>query len=136
MCLQMGTNYKAALIPQRIRETIHGWKKAARKHRRHGNYTDDSTIHTETSTVMSIEEDDDHQLLADTSATVTNGTCHEIELQSATSITISPQAVANETSSRVGTPLLRPSASVSLRDPSSYQNEGFIRSSSMPNRRE
>ena len=22
---QMGTNYKAALIPQRIRETIHGW---------------------------------------------------------------------------------------------------------------
>lgn len=132
----MGTNYKAALIPQRIRETIHGWKKAARKHRRLGNYTDDSTIHTETSTVMSIEEDDDHQLLDDTSATVTNGTCPEIELQSATSITISPQAVANENSSRVGTPLLRPSASASLRDPSSYQKEGFLRSSSMPNRRE
>lgn len=133
---QMGTNYKAALIPQRIRETIHGWKKAARKHRRLGNYTDDSTIHTETSTVMSIEEDDDHQLLDDTSATVTNGICPEIELQSATSITISPQAVANENSSRVGTPLLRPSASASLRDPSSYQKEGFLRSSSMPNRRE
>ncbi|GFZ02121.1 seven transmembrane MLO family protein [Actinidia rufa] len=31
---QMGTNYKAALIPQRIRETIHGWKKAARRRKK------------------------------------------------------------------------------------------------------
>ncbi|KAE8660262.1 MLO-like protein 11 [Hibiscus syriacus] len=55
---QMGTNYKAALIPQRIRETIHGWGKAARRRRRLGRFTDDSTIHTDTSTVMSLEEDD------------------------------------------------------------------------------
>ncbi|KAK3199020.1 hypothetical protein Dsin_022435 [Dipteronia sinensis] len=41
---QMGTNYKAALIPQRIRETIHGWGKEARRKRRHGLFTDDSTI--------------------------------------------------------------------------------------------
>ncbi|KAJ0102961.1 hypothetical protein Patl1_04612 [Pistacia atlantica] len=52
---QMGTNYKAALIPQRIRETIHGWKKEARRKRRHGLFPDDSTIHTDTSTVMSLE---------------------------------------------------------------------------------
>ncbi|GLT62146.1 hypothetical protein SLA2020_348040 [Shorea laevis] len=59
---QMGTNYKAALIPHRIRETIHGWGKAARRRRRLGLFADDSTIHTDTSTVMSIEEDD-HELL-------------------------------------------------------------------------
>ncbi|PWA56126.1 MLO-like protein 11 [Artemisia annua] len=31
---QMGTNYKAALIPQRIRETIKGWRKEARRRRK------------------------------------------------------------------------------------------------------
>ncbi|KAH0937734.1 hypothetical protein HID58_005195 [Brassica napus] len=59
---QMGTNYKAALIPQRIRDTIQGWGKATRKKRRHGYYGDDSTVRTETSTVASIEEYD-HQVL-------------------------------------------------------------------------
>ncbi|KAK6134512.1 hypothetical protein DH2020_031746 [Rehmannia glutinosa] len=56
---QMGSNYKAALIPQRIRETIDGWKKAARRRRRLGGFADDSTVHTDTSTVISVEEYDD-----------------------------------------------------------------------------
>lgn len=60
---QMGSNYKAALIPQRIKETIHEWGKAAKKRRRHRRSVDESTIRTETSTVCSIEEDE--QLLDD-----------------------------------------------------------------------
>ncbi|KAM0835959.1 hypothetical protein ACQ4PT_062611 [Festuca glaucescens] len=59
----MGSKYKAALIPNRIRETMHGWGKAARK-RRKKRRGDDSTIRTETSTVCSLdyddEDDDDH----------------------------------------------------------------------------
>ncbi|CAA6655658.1 unnamed protein product [Spirodela intermedia] len=62
---QMGTNYKAALIPRRIRETIHGWGKEARRRRKQRHGYDDSTIRTETSTVCSIEDDD--QLLQDPS---------------------------------------------------------------------
>ncbi|KAJ0941932.1 hypothetical protein HanPSC8_Chr03g0085891 [Helianthus annuus] len=31
---QMGTNYKAELIPQRTRDTIHGWGKEARRMRK------------------------------------------------------------------------------------------------------
>ncbi|PNT59302.1 hypothetical protein POPTR_001G402400v4 [Populus trichocarpa] len=128
---QMGTNYKAALIPQRIRETIHGWGKAARRKRRHGNFTDDSTIHTDTSTVMSLEEDD-HQLLD--IPEIGDGPVTQIELQSAF-ISVSPGPVANETSSRVGTPLLRPSASVSSSETPNLNVEGIPRSSSMPVRR-
>lgn len=130
--LQMGTNYKAALIPQRIRETIHGWGKAARRKRRHGMHTDDSTTHTDTCTVMSLEEDD-HQLL-DIPETA-GGPSTEIELQPASTIT-SLASVANETSSRIGTPLLRPSASVSSPVVSDFHMEGITRSSSMPLRRE
>ncbi|XP_057513555.1 MLO-like protein 11 [Actinidia eriantha] len=133
---QMGTNYKAALIPQRIRETIHGWKKAARRRKRRLSiFTDDSTIHTDTSTVMSLEEDD-HQLLD--SPRTTHNTGPEIELQPHTiTITTSPSPVAaNETSSRVGTPLLQPSASVSSTVASSiFQTEVITRSLSMPVRR-
>jgi mlo protein len=57
----MGSKYKAALIPNRIRETMHGWGKDARKRRRKRR-GDDSTIRTETSTVCSLdyEDDDDH----------------------------------------------------------------------------
>lgn len=128
---QMGTNYKAALIPQRIRETIHGWGKAARRKRRHGNFTDDSTIHTDTSTVMSLEEDD-HQLLD--IPEIGDGPVTQIELQPAF-ISVSPGPVANETSSRVGTPLLRPSASVSSSETLNLNMEGIPRSSSMPVRR-
>ncbi|XP_021287977.1 MLO-like protein 11 [Herrania umbratica] len=130
---QMGTNYKAALIPQRIRETIHGWGKAARRKRRHGLFPDDSTIHTDTSTVMSLEEED-HQFIDINEAG--NSTYTEIELQPPANITASPSPVANETSSRVGTPLLRPSATISSSTMSSLQKEDFQRSSSMPARRE
>lgn len=125
---QMGTNYKAALIPQRIRDTIHGWGKAARRKRRHGNFTDDSTVHTDTSTVMSLEEDD-HQLLD--IRDIADGPVTQIELQPAF-ISVSPGPVANETSSRVGTPLLRPSASVSSSETPNLNVEGIHRSSSMP----
>lgn len=56
----MGSNYKAALIPPRIRvTTIHGWRKAARKRRKRWRSIDDSTIHTETSMVCSVEEEED-----------------------------------------------------------------------------
>ncbi|KAJ6950220.1 hypothetical protein NC651_004019 [Populus alba x Populus x berolinensis] len=125
---QMGTNYKAALIPQRIRDTIHGWGKAARRKRRHGNFTDDSTVHTDTSTVMSLEEDD-HQLLD--IRDIADGPVTQIELQPAF-ISVSPGPVANETSSMVGTPLLRPSASVSSSETPNLNVEGIHRSSSMP----
>ena len=126
----MGTNYKAALIPQRIRETIHGWGKAARRKRRHGCFTD---IHTDTGIVMSLEEDD-HQLIDIHEGG--NGIDTEIELQLPPNVTSSPSPVANETSSRVGTPLLRSSASISASTISSFQKEDFQRSSSMPVRRE
>nr|APR64268.1 MLO-like protein 11 [Populus tomentosa] len=128
---QMGTNYKAALIPQRIRDTIHGWGKAARRKRRHGNFTDDSTVHTDTSTVMSLEEDD-HQLLD--IRDIADGPVTQIELQPAF-ISVSPGPVANETSSRACTPLLRPSASVSSSETPNLNVEGIPRSSSMPVRR-
>lgn len=124
---QMGTNYKAALIPHRIRETIHGWGKAARRKRRLGMFTDDSTIHTDTSTVMSVEEDDNR--LFDTPETVHRG-CMEIEIPPASHMTLDPSPVANETSSRAGTPLLRPSASVSASVALHLHPEGTLRSSS------
>lgn len=131
----MGTNYKAALIPQRIRETIHGWGKAARKKRRHGMFTDDSTIHTDASTVLSVEEDDRlKDVPKTTNDLATTGT--EIEMQLATASTPSPSPVANETSSRATTPLLRPSASVSSAIRFNSSAETITRSSSMPNGRE
>ncbi|TQD74528.1 hypothetical protein C1H46_039931 [Malus baccata] len=131
---QMGTNYKAAIIPQRIRETIHGWGKAARRKRRLGTYTDDSTIRTETSTVASLEEDD-HQMI-DYPADDAN-THNGIELQPVSSSVSSPCPVGNQTSSRPGTPLLRPSASVSSQSVTlTIQTEGIPRSASLPARRE
>ncbi|KAH7512500.1 hypothetical protein FEM48_Zijuj12G0097300 [Ziziphus jujuba var. spinosa] len=129
---QMGSNYKAALIPQRIRETIHGWGKAARRKRRHGIFTDDSTIHTDTSTVVSVEEYD--QQMLDNPENVPNEST-EIELQPAPNdLTILPP-VANETSSRVGTPLLRPSSSISSPAALNLQADNITRSASMPSRR-
>ncbi|KAL8046538.1 hypothetical protein ABFX02_08G184100 [Erythranthe guttata] len=138
---QMGTNYKAALIPQRIRETIHGWGKAARRRRRRlGIFADDSTIHTDTSTVISVEEyNDDNNELTD-SPRFSLQSRSQVELQptftnaAASNQSPPPSAavVANETSSRIGTPLLRPydsiSSPVSLRIPP----EMVPRSSSMP----
>ncbi|CAN6241433.1 unnamed protein product [Urochloa humidicola] len=60
---QMGSKYKAALIPRRIRETIHGWGKAARKKRRRRRGAwDDSTVRTETSTVCSLTDEDEDDI--------------------------------------------------------------------------
>ncbi|KAG7534117.1 Mlo-related protein [Arabidopsis thaliana x Arabidopsis arenosa] len=135
---QMGTNYKAALIPQRIRETIRGWGKATRRKRRHGLYGDDSTVRTETSTIASIEEYD-HQVLDVTETSFEQqqkqqqqGTT-ELELQP-----IQPRSdcVPNESSSRVGTPLLRPWLSISSPTTTielrSEPMEPLSRSSSLP----
>lgn len=134
---QMGTNYKAALIPQRIRDTIHGWGKEARRRRRRlGMYGDDSTVHTDTSTVISVEEFD-HNELDSPRGGMTPREGLEIELQSR-SIIINGDSpfVANENSSRAGTPLLRPCASVSTSASPSLVPEIFTRSSSMPAPRE
>ncbi|KAG2694442.1 hypothetical protein I3760_08G144500 [Carya illinoinensis] len=116
---QMGTNYKAALIPQGIRETVHVWRNKARR-RRLGISTDNSTVHTDTSMGMSIEEDrellddaeEDRELLDDAPET-SSGAFTEIEMQPTSPSATSPSTVANETSSRVGAPLLQYSASVS-----------------------
>ncbi|XP_076925133.1 MLO-like protein 11 isoform X2 [Bidens hawaiensis] len=133
---QMGTNYKAALIPQRIRDTIHGWGKEARRRRRLGIYGDDSTIHTDTSTVVSVEEYDNHELDSPR-AGLDPGPGLEIELQSHS--VLMPESdgsdsplVVNENSSRVGTPLLKPSASVSSAASPSFVPEIVTRSSSLP----
>ncbi|KAK1260789.1 MLO-like protein 11 [Acorus gramineus] len=131
---QMGTNYKAVLIPRRIRETIHGWGKDARKRRRHQRSTDDSTIRTETSTVCSLEEDD--QLLKDT----IHDHYIEIELQPTDDPTIISDnanssedhtAISYENSSNVCSPLLQISASVPS-SPSQLRRSMVMRSASMP----
>ncbi|KAL0695369.1 hypothetical protein Bca4012_062549 [Brassica carinata] len=125
---QMGTNYKAALLPQRVRDTINGWGKATRRRRRHG---DDSTIRTETSTVASVEEYD-HQVLDLPETSPAQGTDHELQLVKNWGSSIS---VANENSSRVGTPLLQPCASTSSTAFSKLQTENtesLSRSSSLP----
>ncbi|XP_073312794.1 MLO-like protein 11 isoform X1 [Primulina huaijiensis] len=125
---QMGTNYKAALIPKRIRETIHGWGREARRRRRHGHFTDDSTVHTDTSTVASVEEDDNH--LPDSPIFAPEKGA-EIELQPHAVISID-LPFTDQSSSQIGTPFFRPSASVS--SPSSLRilPEMIPRSSSMP----
>lgn len=92
---------------------------------------DDSTI--DTITVMSLEEDDQELIDIDEAD---NGIDTEIELQSPPNATASPSPVSNETSSRVGTPLLRPSASISASTIYSFRKEDFQRSSSMPVTRE
>nr|GEW94770.1 MLO-like protein 11 [Tanacetum cinerariifolium] len=131
---QMGTNYKAALIPQRIRDTIHGWGKEARRRRRRlGIYGDDSTVHTDTSTVISVEEFDHHELDSPR-AGMRPGEGLEIELQPHTIIMTGDNSPFNdnENSSRAGTPLLRPCASVSSSASPSFLPEIVTRSSSMP----
>lgn len=129
---QMGTNYKAALIPQRIRDTIHGWGKEARRRRRRlGVYGDDSTVHTDTSTVISVEEFD-HRELDSPRAGLTRGEGLEIELPPRGNFPFA----ANENSSRAGTPLLRPCASVSSSASPSFVPETITRSASLPAQRE
>ncbi|CAM8999558.1 unnamed protein product [Rhodiola kirilowii] len=138
---QMGTNYKAALIPQRIRETLHGWGKTARRKRRLGMYDDSTTVRTDTSTVVSLEEFENEDRLLDMDSPAPHSApINEIELQTHshpqhTIIDNHSFPVANETSSRVGTPLLHPSASISLTSPVDVEREGFFRSFSMPVRK-
>ncbi|KAM7277973.1 hypothetical protein ACFE04_005107 [Oxalis oulophora] len=120
---QMGTNYKAALIPEKIRETIHGWGKDARKKRRHGPLTDDSTVHTERSTVLSVEDYD----ISYDSPRAETGLDRDIELQRI--------EVGSINATGFGTPLIQPSVS-SLSPKSSFQIEGAPRATSMPPRRD
>ncbi|KAG9441035.1 hypothetical protein H6P81_016889 [Aristolochia fimbriata] len=122
---QMGTNYKAALIPQRIREMIHGWGKATRKKKRRYGFTDDSTIRTETSTICSLE-DTQEQLLEEP----TMDPCMDIELQP--NSTSEPSQIPNEGSSRVGTPLLRSSTTIASRAISESQRNDILRTASLP----
>lgn len=132
---QMGTNYKAALIPQRIRETMHGWGKAARRKRRHHHhhrmYDDSTTVHTDASTVLSVEEDDDHHSLDSPRKSYAG-----IELQHPIIVTEDPCMNANEASSHAVTPLIQHCASISFTDPPRFLPEVIARSSSMPIRRE
>ncbi|XP_073102465.1 MLO-like protein 11 [Elaeis guineensis] len=131
---QMGSNYKAALIPQRIRETIHGWGKEARKRRKHRRGMDDSTIHTETSTVCSIEEDE--ELLMDPS--VNSYITIELQPTSTTTATVTDSnhsTIGNGHSNHSGAeaPLLQSSLSVpSSPAQSQLRGNGISRSVSMP----
>lgn len=96
-------------------------------------FADDSTMHTDASTVISVEEDD-HQFL-NNPETEANGHT-EIELQQASINIADTAAVANETSSRIGTPLLRPCTSVPSSVTLDSYRDGTLRSVSMPTRRE
>ncbi|XP_011082657.2 MLO-like protein 11 [Sesamum indicum] len=126
---QMGTNYKAAIIPQRIRETIHGWGKAARRKRKMGGFADDSTVHTDTSTVISVEEYDNDMLDSPRFPPQAEA---EIELQPPPVVSNGHQTVPNETSSQFGMPLLRSSASISSSVSPRIMPEMIQRSSTMP----
>lgn len=121
---QMGTNYKAALLPHRIRETMHGWGKAARRRRKHRRGADESTIHTETSTVCSIEEGDQY-LFEDS----TENTYVQIELQPSTT-TATP--TDHSSGGHACTPLLKSSLSVPNSPLLSAQGRKISRSTSMP----
>ncbi|KAI3755797.1 hypothetical protein L1987_55603 [Smallanthus sonchifolius] len=119
---QMGTNYKAALIPQRIRETIQGWRKEAMRRRKLGIYSDYSTVHTETSTVISLEDFDQQEPDSPPTET-TPGEGSTVELQP-------PIAMTS------GAPLLRPSVSVCSSVSPSFLLETVTRSYSLPARKQ
>lgn len=131
---QMGTNYKAALIPRRIRETMHGWGKAVRKRRRHRHSMDDTTtIRTETSTICSIEEDD--QFLDD--IITIDGSNHEPQLMTCTDVTTAVNIEEEEHHFHNETDVvaLLHSASVPSSPPLSERSNhqvGIVRSYSMP----
>lgn len=123
--LQMGTNYKAALIPHTIRETIHGWGKAARRKRRHGLVADDSTVRTDTSTLHSSEDEEQQPMERDTI-----GKDMVIVLQSSSTLQIS----TDESSRNTNVALLRTAASMSNRIISHECAMEMTRSMSMPAR--
>lgn len=96
-----------------------------------GNFTDDSTIHTDTSTVVSVEEYDDDQLIDSPRFVPRSG--QQIEMQPTSIVIMSGHSpVANETSSRIGTPLLRQSASISSPVSLRIPPEMVARSYSLP----
>ncbi|KAL8264373.1 hypothetical protein R6Q59_022503 [Mikania micrantha] len=115
---QMGTNYKGALIPQRIRETIQGWRKEAKRRKKCGIYNDYSTVHTETSIA-----DFDHQELDSPPTEMTPGDDLTVELQ---------PPIVMESCTR----LLRPSISISYLVSSSFLLETVTRSYSLPARKQ
>ncbi|KAJ1273512.1 hypothetical protein BS78_06G286500 [Paspalum vaginatum] len=145
---QMGSKYKAALIPRRIRETIHGWGKATRKKRRRRRHAgDDSTIRTETSTVCSLTDEDEddfedhHGPFVETTPIANNrGPYLKIELQAhgsgsrlGTPCFHHTVAVPGSSSSHGGSghPMLLRQASVSAPSSPSHRS-GMTRSASMP----
>lgn len=87
-------------------------------------FADDTTIHTETSTVLSLE-DDDRRLIDDTSETTADYTAIELQL---TTVQDEPDSVTNERPSRARTPLLQPSTSLSSAVDHKFEVENFMRS--------
>ncbi|KAK9077496.1 hypothetical protein SSX86_005833 [Deinandra increscens subsp. villosa] len=115
---QMGTNHKAALIPQRIRETIQGWRKEAKRRRKLGIYGDCSTVQTETSTVVSLE-DFENQQLGSPPTEAAPGDDLAVELQLPTVMTFHA-------------PRVRPSVSISSSVSPGFLLETVTRSYSLP----
>ncbi|XP_057837883.2 MLO-like protein 11 isoform X2 [Cryptomeria japonica] len=96
---QMGTNFKAALLPPRVRETIHGWGKEAKRRRRRGTVTDESYTRTtvgsseDTYTVNHDEIYGDRFSLSHNShqnGHIGTNNSIEIELQTETHTSVSP----------------------------------------------
>ncbi|KAK6132679.1 hypothetical protein DH2020_033562 [Rehmannia glutinosa] len=81
-------------------------------------------------TCYSVEEDDDNHLID--SPRFGPQSDGQIELQPINTVFSGQSPVANETSSRIGTPLLRPSASISSPVSVGILQETIPRSSSMP----
>ncbi|KAD4178960.1 hypothetical protein E3N88_27551 [Mikania micrantha] len=108
----------SALIPQRIRETIQGWRKEAKRRKKCGIYNDYSTVHTETSIA-----DFDHQELDSPPTEMTPGDDLTVELQ---------PPIVMESCTR----LLRPSISISYLVSSSFLLETVTRSYSLPARKQ
>ncbi|KAL9259059.1 MLO-like protein [Drosera capensis] len=133
---QMGSNYKAALVPQRIRETLHIWKKSVEKKRRHGHHREDSTIRTETSTVMSLEDYDDRLLDIPETSGIPMASYIELQPTSLPMMATPSLVTYGPSTSRSGSPLLGHSASMSSSTSSRLDLQAVARSSSMPARRE
>ncbi|KAL5216567.1 hypothetical protein ABZP36_007968 [Zizania latifolia] len=141
LVMQMGSKYKAALIPRRIRETMHGWGKDARKRRRK-HRGDDSTIRTETSTVCSLDldddDDDDEQgpfevgtpsrpdLKIELPPRVSSGCSTRLDTPCHHPVSVSTQGSSHPMLQRQASSLSAPSS------PSSNRAGGVTRSASMP----
>ncbi|KAL7584691.1 hypothetical protein Lser_V15G45311 [Lactuca serriola] len=107
---QMGTNYKAALIPERIRETMNEWRKEARRRRRRRKFS--FSMYGDDSPAISVEEFDHGELHSPRVATTRN---HRLEIE------LQP-------------PVLRQSASVSSSASPRFLSEIITRAYSLPSR--